>query len=165
MNNNKEEIIKLRLKIDTYAQVVFKLDVTKNVIFQKGICTQITKCYDSLILSKAWLGKVLGELKEPSPYVKDGKRHNIRDIEPVTEKATLDNSTIEELQEILSVLNHIEKVDFLREEIATIEKQIRVLSSSVNKDNLFNNWFPVIQYIAEARFWLGFELGRIRDSQ
>ena len=72
----------------------------------------------------------------------------------------------------LEELNHIEKVDWLRAEIQEQYKYLsalkvldegpltgkNVLKKSKHTLNL------VFQYLSEARFWLGFELGRVKNE-
>lgn len=152
---------------------------------------EIEKTHDSLILAKAWLGKILGELGESTPYTNDGLRELIGDIEPTADKAILSNGLNENTQEGLSQgyfkfsdvvkeegfknKNHIERVDWLREEIKSLIEdldnieisiydlnELRGFKSFLVKKNSVNN---VYNYLSEARFWLGFELARIRDNE
>jgi len=92
------------------------------------------------------------------------------DIEPATDKQSFlrhpdkgYKTTIEEFED----KNHIEKVDWLRQEIKKINEDIMsiktggiVLSyaNNINTTNVFN-------HLSEARFWLGFELERVREEK
>lgn len=112
----------------------------------------------SLKLGRAWMGKLLGILGESTPYKKDGKRHSPTDIEPVADvSSTYAN---------ISKLNQVERVDWLREQLATlIDTFDRVLDGeSTTSVSASTCLISVYQHLAEARFHLGFELGRIRDS-
>lgn len=129
---------------------------------------EIEKAYDSLILAKAWLGKILGKLEAESPYPKDGTRKTVDDIEP-----TADSIKILEIEkdyiadEKWSDMNHIEKVDWLRQEIQKIaNKDFAVsLGSDVTDDYRLSRYADNCEdHLSKARFWLGFELQRIRES-
>ena len=166
----KESIKNLRINIDGLAQLTKELkpigvssnlkeDFTDFLIFGESTTRvnfhnskEINKAYDSLILAKAWLGKVLQELGESTPYANDGNRKEVKDIEPAADKGHII---------VFEDFNHIEKVDWLREEI---EKCIDLLPwEMLQRSNIeiqVNNCYT---HLSEARFWLGFELGRIRD--
>jgi hypothetical protein len=129
---------------------------------------EIEKAYDSLILAKAWLGKILGKLEAESPYPKDGTRKTVDDIEP-----TADSIKILEIEKDYiadkkwSDMNHIEKVDWLRQEIQKIaNKDFDVsLGSDVTDDYRLSRYADNCEdHLSKARFWLGFELQRIRES-
>lgn len=122
---------------------------------------EIENATDSLYLAKAWLGKILGELGSDTPYKNDGNRKNIEDIENATDK----HRGIEHLStngNWNTDYNHIQKIDFLRE-------QIKIFISDSND---FSEKYPEIEleqgfvykYLCEARFWLGFELERIKNA-
>lgn len=125
---------------------------------------ELSKTYDSLILAKAWLGKILGELGESTPYTKDGQRKTVQDIEP-----TADSVRILEIEKDYiadkkwSEMNHIEKVDWLREEIKNIIDTTTDFSQELPEIELEQGF--VYKYLSEARFWLGFELQRIRENE
>ena len=135
---------------------------------------ELSKCYDSLILAKAWLGKVLGELGEATPYANDGKRKEVGDIEPTADKGNIEDviyeNCIANCSKDYSLLNHIEKIDWLREEIKILLDDYNELENNL-EESFPNevNYSPILwlYYInlCEARFWLGFELGRVRDSK
>lgn len=132
---------------------------------------QLEKCYDSLILAKAWLGKCLGELGEVTPYFTDGNRHELKDIEPTADKAK-----VNDVAKILSNkddswirMNHIEKVDWLREEIKVLIDSYSELEN--NLEEAFPsevNYSPILWLyyvnLSEARFHLGFELQKIKEE-
>ena len=69
-------------------------------------------------------------------------------------------------------MNHIEKVDWLRQEIdiitaevqgAFIRGYVEKLVTDIDRVHLLNK--IIYQHLSEARFWLGFELQRIRESK
>jgi hypothetical protein len=147
----KEQIKELRVKIDGLAQLV-KTSNTECV----GGSKEMDRCYDSLIFAKAWLGKVLQELNESTPYANDGNRKTVKDIEP-----TADVQVWTYFNDGFKDKNHIEKVDWLRQEIQTVYKQWESMFLIKSK---MSTVLSFEQHIQEARFWLGFELQRIRES-
>ena len=109
--------------------------------------------YKSLLLAKAWLGNVLADLGEETPYKNDGNRKTVEDIEP-----TADSSAISTLEN----MNHIEKIDWLRQEIQKIK------SSTVQYTNM-NGWIgffssKAFECLTEARFHLGVELQSLKEQ-
>jgi len=146
---------------------------------------EIEKSHDSLLMAKAWLGKVLGELGEDTPYKNDGKRKDIKDIEDASDVAltvaglrepfTNEANKVPAVQPIdtwmlngrsmsdYSNMNHIEKVDWLREEIKNIINNTDDFSKEYPKIELEQSF--VYKYLSEARFWLGFELQRIKELE
>lgn len=139
-----KEITNLRLKIDGISQLVKDLKFTG----------EIESSYDSLILAKAWLGKILGELGTETPYKKDGERKTVEDIE--------ETSDVND-QVVHSDKSHIEKVDWLREEIKKIINTSADISEIHPHIELEQGF--VYKYLCEARFWLGFELQRIKKQE
>jgi hypothetical protein len=124
---------------------------------------ELQKSYDSLILAKAWLGKILELLGTESPYKNDGKRKSIEDIEPTADSSKV----IESLNKYPEITNtfeglnwkeatHIEKVDKLREEIKKIITTTPDFSENCDYIELEQGF--VYKYLCEARFWLGWEL-------
>lgn len=152
---------------EVFSQGTDGLLTDKSVIYLKTNSKQIEKAVDSLILAKAWLGKILGELGESTPYANDGNRKTVEDIEPAadTHKQINETHTFGKEQGIISEdyldFTHIEKVDWLREEIDSLLPIVKGLQADSNYTYLF--WF-VIQHLSEARFRLGFELQRIRET-
>jgi hypothetical protein len=133
----------------------------------------IYECHRSLLLSKAWLGKILGELGEETPYKSDGKRKTVEDIAnpadvaietedfPVSPEKWDDKTNFDEV-------SYIEKIDFLREEIKNLTSQSYGLyyrnSHLMGSWAIFNSSTNVYQHLSEARFHLGFELQRIKEG-
>jgi hypothetical protein len=186
----KDQITELRVTIDGLAQLTRELrpstyvnktneesfhevllfgETTMKVVQRNS--KEIEKAYDSLILAKAWLGKVLGEIGVESPY-KSGYK-TVEDIEPT---ADVYKSSIKIFKEYGDNLSHIEKVDWLRTEI---EKLVSVTNQLFREPGELTNWqfthenltsrmslylLRVEQYLSEARFWLGFELQRIKET-
>lgn len=128
---------------------------------------EIKECHKNLILAKAWLGKVLGELGENTPYVNDGKRKTIEDIEPASDTSSLKetlNTNNPGLKWFEKDLTHIEKVDWLRQEIRNVQKEIHNVSDCGTPISGLLAWNFIYQHLCEARFWLGFELQGIKEN-
>lgn len=205
----KKEIKELRVRIDGLAQLVKELkpiklpkciDAKTTIVNEQRPSInskEIEKCYDSLILAKAWLGKVLGELGSESPYPKDGTRKTIADIEPTADTEMKGISKIAGNKDWAFINGtHIERVDWLREEIKeTIREHLNISEMlenfydtkfreleqtevevmknggdydlSLEASKLPNPEFELrecYKHLVEARFWLGFELQRIREE-
>ncbi len=115
------------------------------------------ECHKSLRLAKTWLGKVLGELGEETPYKNNGKRKDVKDIEPPADKS--------EKSIFTGDMSYIEKIDLLREEI----KEVIGFMDDLTEDD---GWYDVDELLAisethltEARFHLGFELQIIKEQE
>lgn len=168
----KEKIKELRIKIDGLSQLTKELKPIMNIHVRDGKKTntkEIEKAYDSLILAKAWLGKVLGELGKNTPYANDGNRKTVEDIEPTADKNTevVFGDKINETP--FRDKNHIEKVDWLRTEIETISNVVLELEGGKLNTASWTEYTHEIKmfsykHLCEARFWLGFELQRIREN-
>lgn len=135
---------------------------------------EVEKAKDSLYLAKAWLGKILQELGEQTPYQNDGKRKEVEHIENA-----VDTSKIEKLNDYGSVsvgnylllpnwgkMKHVEKVDSLREMIKDviqeISKKYRNVPTPIKEVGIAGT--ICYTHLSEARFWLGFELERIKKQ-
>jgi hypothetical protein len=225
-----EQIKQLRVSIDGLSQLTKELKPFPENPLMTGVTSkELVRCYDSLILAKAWLGKILGELaekefkidlekeytftiyKSPSdyeqvsylgknlpedkkqllygqwlkdnttPYANDGNRKTVEDIEPTADKGPskkdfdpdsskdkwgITHPVIQNIEYpdgcFWNLLNHIEKVDYLRQEI---NKCVDLLPwELLQKSNIeiqVNNCYT---HLSEARFWLGWELSRLRDE-
>lgn len=121
---------------------------------------EINKAIDSLVLAKAWLGKILGELGNQNPY-KSGYKTK-EDIEPTAD-------THQFSKEWEDTLNHIERVDFIRTEIQYLWDKVMnpdfhtvTFGDDDMGDLYWNNFYT---HLAEVRFWLGFELARVREEK
>lgn len=172
----KEQIKELRVKIDGLSQLTKELkpwlqegiSIIESIqIHALGTTKEIEKTYDSLILAKAWLGKVLEELGENTPYINDGKRKTVKDIEPASDTSSLKetlNTNNPGLKWFEKDLTHIEKVDWLRQEIRNVQKEIHNVSDCGTPISGLLAWNFIYQHLCEARFWLEFELQRIKEN-
>lgn len=134
-----------------------------------GGTREMFEASESLLMSKAWLGKILEEMKVESPYPKDGERHSVKDIEPTADVAIsteVQRETAKDLGGVYSfdTLNQIEKIDNLRQSIQVEINNIKEIDTfeetrefAIARTNAYN-------YACEARFYLGFELARIRET-
>jgi hypothetical protein len=124
------------------------------------------KAYDSLILAKAWLGKVLAELGTDSPY-KSGYKE-VSDIEPTADVQKVPDIIFDLGGKVDDILwknkSHIEKVDCLRTEIDKLLKELEKIRIERNKTKLVICVTNVFTHLSEARFHLGFELQRIKEQ-
>jgi hypothetical protein len=130
------------------------------------IYREVEKATDSLYLAKAWLGKLLGELGTATPYVNDGKRKEVKDIEP-TQDVHKGIPHLLEKGNWNTEYNHIEKVDWLRTEI---EKIIVDLTKWYTHTPTPTREFAIARtnsytHLCEARFQLGFELERLKNNK
>ena len=160
-------------------------------VYLKTNSKEIEKAVDSLYLGKAWLGKLMGELGNENPYGSGYKTKE--DIVPTQDVAFLNVQT-EKRETMLfdkegnsfhyESKSHIEKVDYLRTEIEKLVTEVKqipigettrivdingVLPES-QKFSAFSREFAIARtncytHLCEARFWLGFELERVRNEQ
>ncbi len=170
----KESIKNLRIQIDGLAQLTKELKplrLTPKELEAMGKpegwaasnTKEINKAYDSLILAKAWLGKVLGELGTENPYGSGYK--TVEDIVP-----TQDVAREEDLHGggyewgLYQDMNHIEKVDWLRCSIEDIIQEIIKLDLKGSRELAIarSNSYT---HLCESKIYLGLELGRIRDIE
>lgn len=170
-------IKELRVSIDGLAQLTKELKPYKDYFNSHGFpvepnSKEIEKAVDSLLLAKAWLGKLLQELGSSTPYQNDGNRHSVADIEP-TADINLLNKDKYWIPDLNREPNHIEKVDWLRQEIKKLVnfkfkmdiEDLSEFSMTVQFLNIQRYSDKVKDYLAEARFWLGFELSRCKESK
>ncbi len=149
---------------------------------------ELKDCKKSLMLSKARIGKMLGCLGEPTPYQNDGKRKSIEDIEPVADKhrpfgnhmvkiGVINAGTPKEKPNFVNweTLNYIQKIDWLRQDISECVNIVNSLdffnelNNKLCKDErtsqyAFLHHCEVLVQLDNARFFLGFELGKIKEE-
>ena len=145
----KEQLDSLRLEIDTISQLVSSL-TTKS--------TQLIDATKSLLLAKAWIGKLLGELGGTSPYKNDGARTDVASIEPTDARATIGMTELSSDGD-----NHIMKVDRLRQLISKPVDEVVAINPLASREASIART-QVWIHLTEARLHLGFELGRIREE-
>ena len=173
----QEQIKTTRVKIDAIAQLVDTKDLKS---------AETVKCHNELLMAKCFLGKILGELGSATPYGNDGNRKSVADIEPTADRANPEEveqwpkkpESWKEENGIISV-SRVEKVDYLRECIGAVLKELTdskilqedgpiFLSNATADLSVWNKlkWFTAEVYtsLCKARFWLGFELERIRET-
>ena len=125
---------------------------------------EIDEAAKSLILAKAWLGKLLGELGNENPY-SSGKKE-IKDIESTADVAK--NLTVD-VDGGWEEMSHIEKVDWLRSDIQKVIDEIRIMEFDIEGTSYLDNHKSIARlnsynHLSEARFWLGFEFQRIKED-
>jgi hypothetical protein len=198
----KELIKELRVKIDGLSQLVKSINTQYRVdinlkhreeslenfttrVKETGfgtkhlISNELKESYKSLILAKAWLGKVLEELGDENPY-KSGYK-TVADIEPTADKCeVLCTTGLEGIatNQTWKEINHIQKVDWLRTEIQHITYIVYQTYVTNSKEDIINfTWEalekdskirfhsePCYRHLCEARIWLDFELQRIKEQ-
>lgn len=169
------EIKNLRIEIDGLAKLTKELKPLEKGYnadigeFGKN-SKEIEKAVDSLYLAKAWLGIMMKELGESTPYANDGKRKTVEDIEftvDVATNETLAKGGIAVAEYVIfphwESMNHVEKVDHIRELIKEIIDNTTDFSEHIPYIELEQGF--VYKYLCEARFWLGWEFSRIRDAE
>ncbi|KKM25142.1 hypothetical protein LCGC14_1597980 [marine sediment metagenome] len=166
----KKKVRELKVKIDGIAQLTQNLEepvkyaveeiVSKTVSRVQTLnyrhSNEVKDAVKSLYLAKAWLGEVLGELGTESPYANDGTRKTVEDIEPTADTGKMYYPMSPEY------MSHIEKVDWLRKKIGKIVNEADILMTQKGRVYIFG--CNVNQHLSEARFQLGFELGRIKEN-
>jgi hypothetical protein len=167
----KNQIKELRIQIDALHQLTLLLmPVTKEVHYKFSNSQEIEDAAHSLIYAKAWLGKCMAELGDKTPYANDGKRKSVEDIELPTDVATGGRDTFTQVIDWDST-NHVERVDWIRTEIQAIFDKLENIEGEVDEsvntkpNSKLERYTNIsLQYLAEARFALGFELGRVKAS-
>ena len=159
-----EQIKKLRVEVDKIGQLAQE---TRSAFYDSTdipmMSFEVAEAHKHLLLGKAWLGKLLGELGNKSPYPKDGTRKTLKDIEPTAD--TTKNLTIK-AEGGWKELNAIEKVDYLRQEIEqlTLKTTHMFAHLSVTREFAIARTYSY-NHLCEARFWLGFELARMKKIE
>lgn len=186
-----EGIKTLRQLLDCYAEITEKTKLYNTEKGQGGwgnwvLSQHVTDAHRSLLLAKGWLGKLLGELGDKTPYTKDGQRKTIADVEPVADKMSTKGLNLfrkdgkilvfelgpdTQNKDIKNDVNPVERLDWLREEIQEqinnvrdmnpIKESTKVLQMSREMSICRTNCWTCL---AEAKMHLGFELSRIRDE-
>lgn len=162
------EVKKLRVSIDGLSQLTRGLNPVEGEMYSD----QVHGAAETLIFAKAWLGKVLGKLNVPTPYANDGNRKTVADIEPTADVSAtiplptliIDKSNGEEDDLPWTKRSHIEKIDWIREEVGGLQKKIVDLDLGSRDRELSIARTNVYNYLCESRFYLGFELGRLKDE-
>lgn len=118
---------------------------------------ETTKANNSITMAKCWMGKLLGQLGEETPYKNDGKRLTIADIEPAADTGQL-NGPINGTQ--------VESIDWVRERVTALLRNFNELVKDSNPETLppLVILVSIEQHLHECRFWLGLDLARIRDA-
>lgn len=120
---------------------------------------------ERLLLSKAWLGEVLAALNSANPYETASRIENKDQIPPTADVHGIEFAELNEFR-LKSKLN---KVIELRSEIESTVQDLHNTDfgeRDVNDDDykLSSSIYEASKYLKEARFYLGFELAKIRKS-
>jgi hypothetical protein len=157
------------------SQVIYTLTIDLKVGTNGS--PELTKADNELKLAKAYCGKLLGLFGEPTPYQNDGKRVEIKDIE---KEANTDKVYLGDLGIFNDSDTLITKVDKCREYIELIldrfyyimfdkniirnynvDGNMIAVNTYYHKHSIYTN--NVVSHLTNAKIWLGFELGRIRN--
>lgn len=122
---------------------------------------ETTLAYRSLQMAKAHLGKALGEMGTPDPYAHAAAKRQIQGTRDIPEEA-------ERAEEPFPLTgDRLRDTDALRSEIGGVLGDVRRLFREVAETSASGVVFDYLtwseQHLIEARFWLGYELGRLRD--
>lgn len=156
----REKIIQLRLEIDALSQVMeiwFDAEL-ENI----GVYSHLYGAKQSLLFAKAWLGKALGSLGQPSPYSKDGSRKTVADIEPTAERASKSHRALDGTEP------DVESIDKARVVIAEyIDRGLEIYEININPATDIPTvvGMNVHTHLCEARFHLGFVLEAMREAE
>ena len=129
---------------------------------------EIIKAMDSLLIAKAWMGKMLQALGGKNPYAES---HNPQS--PVIEKAAEETTTnMLSVFESENVMTQTGRVKYLRSMISETMNTARIVISGkegYNAEKKMKSFEAMYQYFAlqhleEAKMWLGWELGFIRKE-
>ncbi len=153
-----DKIKELRVEIDGLHQLLSRTaEIQTSFLFGSQFqSAEITRSLNALILGKAWLGKLLGELDVPSPYPNDGTRSTVAHIEPTADR-------FEGIEDRPKNTTYITEIDSLRQRISKLTDTLkgwgmgRNWGASVARTNAYSS-------LCEARFWLGFEFERIKKK-
>lgn len=142
--------VKLRQELIKFDNTLIEIGLTS-----RELSTSRTKAQEAAM----WAGKLIGIINgNSSPYKNDGKRRSIKDIE----------KRVDNVEETFPMSGEkVSKVDTLREvakklleHVLEMEISYRGLHDDVERDMVV---ITLYQKISEIRFWLGMELGRMRD--
>ncbi len=170
--NQTETIKSFRLRIDQF------INSTSFLITSR----EVSLAHTNLQRSKMWLGKALGELKQPTPYPNSENPKNAV-IEPQAEHTdsdlsehwkTMVETSFESDKDLKKAyINgnfnpvHIARVKDFRGEIETTAKGIKDFTRETNYvTSDYNGYLYQSRYaLEEAKMWLGMELDRIRNIE
>lgn len=155
--------------IEQLKQIRIDLDEVNTLVGKTTPSTHLIRTCESLLLGRAWIGTLLGEIGDPTPYKNDGKRTTVADIEPTDGKQVF-TSGIEHSGK-WDLMSHVAKIDWLRERISFYCERIRFLERDfattelglkTREQNIARTQAWV--HLKEARFHLGWELERVREE-
>jgi hypothetical protein len=175
-----EKLKQLRCEFDGIRQIVQSLKpslayhekFTVNTVIGSKLPTrykqseEINKSISSLLMAKAWLGKVLEFIGEKSPYKTNYKNANEIDLPSDTVEEIWKGWSVGDNAQEIRKLNHIEKVCWLRNKI---EEQTQKIIELKNHKHFSNKEVKiainsVFIHSSESKMWLGFELQRLKEN-
>jgi len=136
-----EKIKALRIMLDMIYRIIRLLPGTR----------EINLAATSVQLAKMWAGRTLKDLGEQTPYPQSEN--------PKNEQIEIEADTVDVVNEYPQDWTRTAKIKQLRKELGELE-------DTISKDTMdYKSLNNCIKSIAEARMWLGQELGRIRDQE
>lgn len=168
----KEKLDLLRTELDGIAKLVKE---SQNISWISGM-QNIYVSGLKVELAKAWLGILMKHLGSKTPYVNDGKRHEVKDIDKTTNVSTILEQLKDGVKNVIgrngdkhidwTTSNLIEKLDFLREELEVVLTDFQTIEGEYRLPNREASiarteaW----KYMVEAKMELGFALQEIKKQ-
>jgi len=124
---------------------------------------ETTLAWRSLQMGKSWLGKALGELKQPNPYPASNTAKDIPPTADTAKEATIiigkdDNAWTQYLNEQRLKLDGV-----IGSPVFYSYHSFEMHSSGADVTKYTLALQNSSRHLAEAKFWLGFELGIVRE--
>lgn len=156
-----QELKQLRLNIDATRQLSLEVGI-KEAIYNSNMHNLL----HSLNMAKAYVGKLLGEIGEPTPYQNDGKRETVADVEPTDAVAKADDILEANSVDMVEFAEktYVGKIDWLRE---YVQNQLIPILGHIDIGTREGAIYrtQAFVHLTDARLHLGFELGRLRDAK
>lgn len=162
----KDKVQSLIINADYILENIKDLSVVsdhfKRQNYRNNSSPELVNAVENVMIGKAYLGQTMGQLGEKTPYQNDGKRETAKDIEPTA------NKVADPINPEFRAYDTVKKIDLLRGELQLILNKIMDLKQDANNKwsyhaNIYTT--SAVIYLTNAKMWLGFELGRIRDSK
>lgn len=151
-----EKIKEIRQNLDQLSKLAHKTGGVSK--FEPS--ENLKKVSKQLLFAKAWLGKCLGYMGNSTPYLNDGKRKSVKDIEPT------DDETVCFVSDDWYEKDYVERIDIMR---TMIKQNIGLVEEIMN--DVPNKWLVNASvanawtYLNNASMQCGFELQRLREEE
>jgi hypothetical protein len=116
---------------------------------------------DAVFLGRAWLGKLLGDLGQKTPYSEDEihQVHVPQDIPPTAD--LIEDDVFHEIKQRFMLMNDVEAVVSLRYRIKDTMDRIASGEKFISGPKGISYWFAIAE-LTKARFYLGRILSKLR---